>query len=251
MNNRNQFDQGSHGQVFVRGMVEDRASRSRGKHDGESSHALCDRLSRTRELSQRQLPTDHDYAVSTREYQTDPEAASIPTPKRWPVCTSYKLYSGIGTPVDFAAARRCAWSERLAANAGLAPKNTLEGLFGGSAMLTVLYANGEGAERNIQLALRFACEANFDGNFNQVKNRLLMPDKKQSKFVLCDEAETEFSIGFCAAYQQEIDDNERRDEYRKLSSQWPSAHRAAFEELLRTEANYAKAHATGETDLSG
>ena len=71
MNNLKQFDQGSHGQVFVRGMVEDRASRSRGKHDGESSHALCDRLSRTRELSQRQLPTDHDYAVSTREYQTD------------------------------------------------------------------------------------------------------------------------------------------------------------------------------------
>jgi hypothetical protein len=50
---------------------EDRASSSRGAHEGESSHALCDRLSRTRETSQRQLPTDHDHAVSTREYQTD------------------------------------------------------------------------------------------------------------------------------------------------------------------------------------
>jgi hypothetical protein len=50
---------------------EDSASRSRGKHEGESSTALCDRLSRTRDSSQRQLPTDHDYAVSTREYQTD------------------------------------------------------------------------------------------------------------------------------------------------------------------------------------
>jgi hypothetical protein len=61
---------------------EHRASSSRGKHEGESSFALCDRLSRTRENSQRQLPTDHDYAVSTREYQTaqsslkpDPTAA--------------------------------------------------------------------------------------------------------------------------------------------------------------------------------
>jgi hypothetical protein len=44
---------------------------SRSKHDGESSNALCDRLSRIRDTSQRQLPTDHDYAVSTREYQTD------------------------------------------------------------------------------------------------------------------------------------------------------------------------------------
>ena len=51
--------------------IEHRASSSRGKHEGESSHALCDRLSRTRDNSQRQLPTDQDYAVSTREYQTD------------------------------------------------------------------------------------------------------------------------------------------------------------------------------------
>jgi len=71
MNSIAQFDQGSHGQVFVRGMVEDRASGSRSKHEGESSYALCDRLSRTRDFSQRQLPTDQDYAVSTREYQTD------------------------------------------------------------------------------------------------------------------------------------------------------------------------------------
>ena len=51
--------------------LEHRASSSRGKHEGESSFALCDRLSRTRDNSQRQLPTDHDYAVPTREYQTD------------------------------------------------------------------------------------------------------------------------------------------------------------------------------------
>jgi hypothetical protein len=42
-----------------------------GKHEGEPSFALCDRLDRTRVNSQRQLPTDHDYAVPTREYQTD------------------------------------------------------------------------------------------------------------------------------------------------------------------------------------
>ena len=51
--------------------LEHRASSSRSKHEGESSLALCDRLSRTRDNSQRQLPTDQDYAVSTREYQTD------------------------------------------------------------------------------------------------------------------------------------------------------------------------------------
>jgi hypothetical protein len=51
--------------------LEHRASSSRSKHEGEPSIGLCDRLSRTRDNSQRQLPTDHDYAVPTREYQTD------------------------------------------------------------------------------------------------------------------------------------------------------------------------------------
>src|SRR6516162_10318870 len=50
---------------------EHRASSRLSKHEGEPSFALCDRLDRTRANSQRQLPTDHDYAVPTREYQTD------------------------------------------------------------------------------------------------------------------------------------------------------------------------------------
>src|SRR6478672_9638024 len=51
--------------------LERRASSRLGKHEGESSLGLCDRLDRTRDNSPRQLPTDHDYAVPTREYQTD------------------------------------------------------------------------------------------------------------------------------------------------------------------------------------
>jgi len=63
--------------------IEHRASSSRGKHEGESSFGLCDRLSRTRDNSQRQLPTDQDYAVSTREYQTDQSSLkSAPTAAR-------------------------------------------------------------------------------------------------------------------------------------------------------------------------
>jgi hypothetical protein len=51
--------------------LEHRAGSSQGKHEGEPSLGLCDRLNRTRDNSQRQLPTDHDYAVPTREYQID------------------------------------------------------------------------------------------------------------------------------------------------------------------------------------
>jgi hypothetical protein len=57
---------------------EHRAGSSPSKHEGEPSFALCDRLSRTRDNSQRQLPTDHDYAVPTREYQTDQSSLNLP-----------------------------------------------------------------------------------------------------------------------------------------------------------------------------
>src|ERR1700743_3536040 len=58
--------------------LEHRASSSQGKHEGESSLGLCDRLDQTRDNSQRQLPTDHDYAVPTREYQTDQSSLKSP-----------------------------------------------------------------------------------------------------------------------------------------------------------------------------
>jgi hypothetical protein len=57
---------------------EHRAGSSQSTHEGEPSFVLCDRLSRIRDNSQRQLPTDHDYAVPTREYQTDQSSLNLP-----------------------------------------------------------------------------------------------------------------------------------------------------------------------------
>jgi hypothetical protein len=56
---------------------EDRVSRSRASTKENPRPSVCDRLSRTRVSSQRQLPTDHDYAVPTREYQRD-QSSLIP-----------------------------------------------------------------------------------------------------------------------------------------------------------------------------
>jgi hypothetical protein len=81
--------------------IEHSASSSRSKHEEESSFALCDRLSRTRDNSQRQLPTDQDYAVSTREYQTD--QSSLKT-ARLPLALSSKSYESNDNnkPIDCA-----------------------------------------------------------------------------------------------------------------------------------------------------
>ena len=65
--------------------LEHRASSRLNKHEGESSLGLCDRLDRTRDNSQRQLPTNHDYAVPTREYQTD-QSSLITAPDCCSLC---------------------------------------------------------------------------------------------------------------------------------------------------------------------
>ena len=58
--------------------MEGRAGSGRAAHGKEDPHKfLCGKpCGRTRVPSVRQLPTDHDYAASTREYQTDQPSKS-------------------------------------------------------------------------------------------------------------------------------------------------------------------------------
>jgi uncharacterized protein YecT (DUF1311 family) len=185
-----------------------------------------------------------------------PEAATVAQPKAWPDCNSYKLYSGIGTKLDYAAARRCAWSERLAAQNGIEPRYTDASVFGGSAMLTVLFANGEGVEKSIPLALRFACEA--EGAPAEISIRIQHLDSlnaktsaANAKFSFCDDITSGFMEGFCAAYYSELADQKRSATFSPMTAKMSQAQKEAFGKLARAEEAYAHAHADGEIDLSG
>jgi uncharacterized protein YecT (DUF1311 family) len=184
------------------------------------------------------------------------EAVSIAAPKQWPTCNSYKLYSGIGTKVDFEAARRCAWQERSAAQAGLTPRYTIASVLGGAAMLTQLYANGEGVERNIALAIRFACEADgapaeIQGRIEHVESLSSQPTPSAAKFKFCDDATSGFMDGFCTSYEAELANQSRTNALQDLSSKWPEPEQSAFAALEKAQEAYAEAHAKGEIDLSG
>ena len=198
--------------------------------------------------------TKTDIEAKCDEYLKTPlpaEAASISTPKTWPECASYKLYSGIGAKVNYDAARRCAWAERLAIQADIEPRYTVASVAGGSAMLAVLYANGEGVDQNIPLAGRFACEA---GIGNAVKDIEALPSKpiaERTRFKYCDEVGTTMEIGFCAGWDSELQDQARRNWVDTLSARWSTAQRTALLELARTDDLYSTARARGELDLSG
>ena len=76
-------------------------------------------------------------------------------------------------------------------------------------MLTVLYANGDGVERNIPLALRFACEqgwapAEFEGRVKHLESFNFVKPSPRGQFSFCDDITSGFMQGFCAAYDSEI-----------------------------------------------
>jgi len=185
------------------------------------------------------------------------EAYELVAPNAWPGCNSYRLYSGIGGGADYAAARHCAWIERLAFKAGLKPQNSIAGAAGGAAMLAVLYANGEGVDRNLSLAGRFACEAGLGGSLKDLDALAANSGAGQKKFKYCGEVRAPGLAGLCAEWNREIVawNTELRDQARanpvdSLSAQWPTAQRDALLALSRAADAYSTAHAEGEVDLS-
>jgi uncharacterized protein YecT (DUF1311 family) len=180
------------------------------------------------------------------------EASTVATPKAWPECDSYKHYFGLETKADFAAARACAWSERLATQENKEPRYTVASLFGGSAMLTVLYANGEGVERNIPLALRFACEGELSENgLSDIGKLSWSSASGRKRFKYCDEAFTTFEMNFCAELDSEIAKQKRSDRLSTLSLKWSKEEKESFNSLMQADEVYVDAHGWGETYLGG
>lgn len=176
------------------------------------------------------------------------EAESVPAPKTVPDCASYRSYRGIGRPVNYPEARACAWRERLAQEAqlGQSQKEPDAWVVGGSLILADIYFNGAGVNRNIPLAMRFACEA------EEGMAMLALPGIEKlngslpvhGPFEFCDYAATTFTMNFCTGYASEIETNRRYRYYDTLKSQMNSAQRGAFDKLLAAEKAYVDAHAS-------
>lgn len=175
------------------------------------------------------------------------EAKRVQPPIASPDCASYRSYRGIGRPVNYTAARACAWKERLAQQAQMRQnqKEPLAWVVGGSLILADIYFNGAGVPRNVPLALRFACE------FEEGTARLAFPEVAKlngkppagGRFEFCDYGATTFSMNFCNGYESEIAGDRRARYYESLKARMNSEQRAAFDKLLAAEHAYVETHA--------
>jgi hypothetical protein len=183
------------------------------------------------------------------------EALAVAVPKRWPNCNSYKAYDN-DQKMSFEAARQCAWTERLASQKGLEPYYSKGRLFAGSAMLTLLYANGDGVAKNIPLAIRFACESGWapgevDGHVTHIEATDRASISKDHTFRFCEDVSSDFMESFCENYDAQLADQARSDALKSLSSGWPELQQTAFAMLEEAQITYSAAHAKGEVSAAG
>jgi hypothetical protein len=162
-------------------------------------------------------------------------------------CNSEALYYGFEQPPNPQRARKCAYMERDNQNAG-SP-------FSGAALLTMVYANGNGAKRNVDLALRFACEAG--GTPAEVQGRVAHLERLASEprpnqnFDFCDDITSGYMEGFCADKQQKINQIAREKKLDSAIMHWTVAQRQQFSELQRVAEAFFEARSTYEIDQSG
>ncbi|MBN8741547.1 MAG: hypothetical protein BGP24_19390 [Lysobacterales bacterium 69-70] len=161
-------------------------------------------------------------------------------------CDSESLYYADGGKPDYVQARLCAYVERDKGN---------ELVFGGSGVLMMIYANGEGVARNIGLARKFACEtagapAELDGRLEHL-DAIAKAGAKADRLDLCDDITSGYMMGFCADRGASAAKVERDRRVAALTGQWSAADRAALTRLRVAADAYFDAVVEGEVDMSG
>lgn len=175
-----------------------------------------------------------------------PTAAQLPALKG---CDPEALYYGMGVPADPVKARQCAYANR-------GGKDDTS-FFNAHAILMMVYANGKGAPRNLDLAIHLACTfedaapAEYEGRINHLLAMKKRGAQAETDFDLCDDITSGYASGFCAAHDQDIQKIRRAAETQRLLAAWTPAQRTAFTALEKARDAYIDARVEGEVDVSG
>ena len=160
----------------------------------------------------------------------------------------WTYYYGIGVKVDYVRARHLAFMDVEQQG----PKGTL---LDGYAILLMLYANGFGVERNLDLSIRLAC-ANVRGAPAEIEGRTGHLKAMQSGdstgiFDICDDITSGAMDGFCHSIRSALTDVNRKQEMDSVISKWTDRERQAFQELRNAADSFFDYEVVYEVDLTG
>lgn len=173
-------------------------------------------------------------------------------------CKSDVLYYGLdGKKPDSVRARWCAYQEE-------ANDDGSSGVFNGSDVLLMIYANGDGIKRNWPLAFRFACQvdgapAELSGRIRHIEAMRQQPqgmDCDQAnpagcRLDICDDITSGYMQGRCALETSDRNETPLKAKEDAMVASWPAEHRAAYQSLREKSQAYIEAHSQSEVDLSG
>jgi len=161
-------------------------------------------------------------------------------------CVSADLYFGFGQPADQAKARKCAYAEM--------DRNDTT-LIGGKAILMMIYANGNGAPRNFDVATKLACS--LDGSPGDDAGRVYQLDrlKKQNwtgnNFSVCDHSSGRELYEQCAILSERFDKIERDQKFNELTAAWKPVDKKAFQTFMAEANKFFEVQAKNAVNLEG
>lgn len=159
-------------------------------------------------------------------------------------CSSEDLYYGFDKPPDYVKARKCAYLEMEQG------KDDLD--LAGRATLMMVYANGKGADRNLDVALKLACE--MKGGPGDVVGTIYELDRLKkypptARFSVCDHSATRHLYESCAILGDKFDKIERAKKMAAFSATLNKKQQQAFSRLHDAAEAFFNSRASSEVDL--
>src|SRR5712672_47977 len=161
-------------------------------------------------------------------------------------CASVDLYYGFGQPTDPVKARKCAYAET--------DRDAKEPI-GGKAMLMMIYANGNGATRNFDAAIKLACSlggapGDDTGRVYQL-DRLKKQNWAGNNFSVCDHSSGREMYEQCAILSERFDKIERDQKFNELTAGWKPAEKKAFHTFMEEANRFYEIQAKNGVNLEG
>ena len=161
-------------------------------------------------------------------------------------CSSEKLYYGYAKTPDYVQARKCAYLEL--------DRQLKDAPFSGKTILMMVYANGKGVARNLDVALKLACEVqgapgDWAGRIHQLE-RMKAADGKGGGFSICDHSSGKYMYEQCAMLSDRFDKMDREKQIQQIEAKWSTADKTALATLRQAQREFMHLRATKETDLT-
>ena len=183
------------------------------------------------------------YATCLKVKDAAPPPADLPAPSAvasLQQCQATDLYYDTKSmsspkPADWRPARHCA----------MATQN--------SAVLMMLYQNGQGVQKDPLLALKYACSIDAAPAEMQGRIEHLQQINASGRGMMdwCDDITSGYMMGVCSAIDARQKQRVRTQATGKVSASMPAVAQASLQKLQAAASKFADARAANETDLSG